>query len=393
MNNTAETLYCFRKFDEVYRPVLYRDPYVAEIAKYKVSEISQIKVFYKIDTLKNEMTSQLDLLVKNIAQNDWANYNFAGLGYYAAGNKDKALLCIKNNIDFKTENEISGALLYRMENTSIDIAGLNHELEDICLKNIIADTDDKETAEIFAVYIHGEYDKIPALLENVSEPWRKSVLLAVKYLTVRNLASSLEYEEALEDILDEAENLREKSGKSYAEIMPILKFYLERGNDNAKIFAGFMRFYGLGTARDVVKAFEFFSSPAKNGNFYAAYMAGLCCVERGYYNAARKYFVMSSKSAEDFSPANVELGRIYSQGLGVSKDYSIAAEYFRRAAECGHKPSQASLGDLCYEGGNNIEQSFYDAYGWKHDPKLSDFRKGTRTHIRSGNNAQDNIKV
>lgn len=193
MNNKAETLYCFRKFDEVYRPVLYRDPYVAEIAKYKVSEISQIEGFYKIDALKNEMMSQLDILMKNIAQNDWANYNFAGLGYYAAGKKDKALLCIKNNIDFKTENEISGALLRRIENSSIDITALNRELEEICLKNIMAGISDKETAEIFAAYLHGEYDKIPALLKNVSEPEKNPVLLAVKYLTIRNLASSLEY--------------------------------------------------------------------------------------------------------------------------------------------------------------------------------------------------------
>ena len=365
LNNKRETLYCLEKFDEVRRPVLRQDIYMAEATKYRISEIVSVPNFYRLPELKTALVNQLDTLVKNIPQSDWQNYNFAGLGYYAAGNLDKARHCIANNIDFGFEHEVSQILLDRMKAGEIDINGLNSELEDVCLSNIIAEVDDKETAWLAACYFRGDYEGVNASLRNIAKPEKNPAVLEVMYLTIRQNTRSIEYHEVFDRLMEKTagwfdEKVNADTEKFYSSIAPVMQFYLERGSDNAKIFAGWRYYYGLGTGRDIKKAYEFFAVP---DNFYAEYIAGPCCQEEGYYKAARKYFSMSAESG-DFAPALYELGEMFSQGKGTPKDYAQASGYFLKAAKQGHELSQARLGDLYYEGGNGLKQSYYNAYVW-----------------------------
>ena len=57
----------------------------------------------------------------------------------------------------------------RIKSYSINISSLSTELEDICLKGIIAGTKDKETAELLACYLREDYPNVTLRLKNIPE--------------------------------------------------------------------------------------------------------------------------------------------------------------------------------------------------------------------------------
>ena len=360
MNDRIESKRCFDRFNEVWRPVLRHDPYKAEISKYAVYELSESLAHDFNENIRNQIIIHIDTLLKNSAQSDWVNYNFAGLGYYASGEKERAERCIANNIDFGFEKEISRALLSRIKSNSIDISSLSNELEDICLKGIIAGTKDKKTAGLLACYLRGDWGNLTLNLKNTPDIENNIIASEILYLTTRNITPSNEYLAVLENLQTRIDEMKGKSSEAYADILPLLEFYLERMSDNAYIFSGLMFYYGLGFNRNTDIAAQFFMS---SRGYYADYMAGLCCLESGLKSEAEKYFLKSAMS-DEFSPALFELGQLYSSGKLRAKDYDAASKLFFRASMLGYKPAQARLGDLYYEGGNNLTQSYYNAYVW-----------------------------
>ena len=359
-NDRKEAEYCFDKFNEVWRPVLRQDPYRAEIEKYAVYELAESLAHDFNDNVRHEIMNHLDVLLRNSAQNDWVNYNFAGLGYYASGEKERAERCIANNIDFNFEKEVSKTLLNRIKADSIDISSLSNELEDICLKGIISKAKYKDTAALLACYLRGDYQSVALRLKNTPDIENNIIASEILYLTTRNITSSNEYLAILNNIQRRIDEMRSRSAEPYTDILPLLKFYLERRSNNAYTFTGRMFYYGLGVNRNADMAALFFAS---SGGYYAEYMAGLCCLEAGLTSEAEKYFLKSVLS-DDFSPALFELGQLYSTGQHGKKDYESASKLFLKAAMRGYKPAQARLGDLYYEGGNGIKQSYYNAYVW-----------------------------
>jgi hypothetical protein len=61
--------------------------------------------------------------------------------------------------------------------------------------------------------------------------------------------------------------------------------------------------------------------------------------------------------------AQVKLGEMYSEGHGVPKNYSLAAQWFRKAADQGNAEAQASLGQL-YVDGHGVPQDPAAAASW-----------------------------
>lgn len=61
--------------------------------------------------------------------------------------------------------------------------------------------------------------------------------------------------------------------------------------------------------------------------------------------------------------AEYNLGEKYYYGKGVPKDYTKAAEWYRKAAEQGNAPAQNNLGDM-YFYGKNIPQDYAKAVHW-----------------------------
>jgi len=57
------------------------------------------------------------------------------------------------------------------------------------------------------------------------------------------------------------------------------------------------------------------------------------------------------------------IGQIYHQGMGIPRDYRLAADWFRKAAEKGHTTAQLNLGEL-YRTGTGVAQDRIQAYKW-----------------------------
>lgn len=70
------------------------------------------------------------------------------------------------------------------------------------------------------------------------------------------------------------------------------------------------------------------------------------------------------KAAEQgHAQAQVNLGTLYSKGLGVRRDYTEAVKWYREAAEQEHAQAQSNLG-VMYSEGQGVEQDYKEAVKW-----------------------------
>jgi TPR repeat protein len=68
--------------------------------------------------------------------------------------------------------------------------------------------------------------------------------------------------------------------------------------------------------------------------------------------------------AEDGDPvAQVDLGLMYNNGQGVTRDYEQAVKWYRLAAEQGNADGQAALGTM-YDNGHGVAQDDKEAVKW-----------------------------
>jgi TPR repeat protein len=68
--------------------------------------------------------------------------------------------------------------------------------------------------------------------------------------------------------------------------------------------------------------------------------------------------------AEKNNPkAQLRLGRLYLEGLGVERNEAEAVRLFRKAAEQGENEARLRLGDM-YANGRGVPQSNFQAYVW-----------------------------
>ena len=102
----------FRKFDDVWRPVLRRDTYKAEALKYRINVLVKPGIN---ERNAGEIMNCLVEMRDNTELEDWANNIYMGMMYFALGHKDKAEECVMCNIDFGYESEVSGRVLAKFE--------------------------------------------------------------------------------------------------------------------------------------------------------------------------------------------------------------------------------------------------------------------------------------
>jgi hypothetical protein len=99
------------------------------------------------------------------------------------------------------------------------------------------------------------------------------------------------------------------------------------------------------------------SSIALGGDF----QDGVDAANRGIYKAA--YEVFSELAEQGDSRAQYNLGFMYLEGLGGSKDSKEAFRWFRRAAEQKQGRAQHSLG-LMYLQGDGVRKDSKEAFKW-----------------------------
>ncbi len=133
--NSQECRKCFDRFNEVWRPVLNYDPYKLEAVKFRIRELAE-KGVPEGETV-NELRGLVETLRDYTAPGDWESNLFAGIVYFALGNKDEAVNCVEyGNIEPGYEREISGVILGQMKQGYIDVANLLGELRGIFTKDI-----------------------------------------------------------------------------------------------------------------------------------------------------------------------------------------------------------------------------------------------------------------
>lgn len=117
----------FERFNEVWRPVLNYDPYKLEAVKYEIRELA------KKGVPSEENAGRIRELVEMIRDyappSDWVSNLFAGIIYFALGEKEEAITCVEyGNVNSGYETEISGVILSQMKRGKIDAASLPEEL-------------------------------------------------------------------------------------------------------------------------------------------------------------------------------------------------------------------------------------------------------------------------
>lgn len=116
---------------------------------------------------------------------------------------------------------------------------------------------------------------------------------------------------------------------------------------------------------DYKKAHELLKPLARDGNAIAQHNVGLMYkngqgVTRNYAEAA-KWFRKAADQGVASSQYNLAI--MYDSGRGVSRDYATAAKWYRKAAEQGDPASQYNLGGM-YQYGEGVPQDLKEAIEW-----------------------------
>ena len=88
---------------------------------------------------------------------------------------------------------------------------------------------------------------------------------------------------------------------------------------------------------------------------------GFAAAKRGDYATALKEWRPLAEQGS--TAAQYNLGQMYRQGEGVSKNYKEAAKWFRKAAEQGRARAQSTLG-VMYARGLGVPQDYAKAVTW-----------------------------
>jgi tetratricopeptide (TPR) repeat protein len=105
------------------------------------------------------------------------------------------------------------------------------------------------------------------------------------------------------------------------------------GNTECERMLGCLYFQGVGVERNLDTAMQYFEKAAAKGHAAAQNGVGRCHYEKGRYEEAFKWHTKSA--AQGYANAEINLGILYEDGLGVTKDISKAIEWYTKAAEKG----------------------------------------------------------
>ena len=192
------------------------------------------------------------------------------------------------------------------------------------------------------------------------------------------------YRQAAEQNDSEAQNTVGdcyKNGKGvpqdYAEAAQWYNKAAEQGNVDAQYNLGLCYAEGTGVEKNYAEAMEWFRKAAEQGNYLA----------RDSFNDCYRKAVDFFKQAEyDRALSQIELALSHAEGAGVVQettdgtviywsghggavndmikhDNSIAAKWYRKAAEQGNVDAQFQLG-VCYANGSGVEKDMNEAAKW-----------------------------
>ena len=115
----------------------------------------------------------------------------------------------------------------------------------------------------------------------------------------------------------------------------------DAGDPEAMTHVGAMYSDGLGVGADTARAVQWFRNAVDGGSVQAMVNLGRIREHQGDYNEARALYLRAANAG---SPAGMNnLGTLYYNGRGFSKDRDEAIRWFRRAAAAGARDAAANL--------------------------------------------------
>jgi TPR repeat protein len=113
---------------------------------------------------------------------------------------------------------------------------------------------------------------------------------------------------------------------------------------------------------DVTRAFDAARAQAARGDVVAQYSLGSLLYYGGDDTAQAIEWIRKA-AAQQFAPAEFQMGQIYDFGFGVTADDRQALAWYRRAAEHGSAAAQRSVGDF-YRKGRLVTADAAEAARW-----------------------------
>ncbi|MBQ6972917.1 MAG: sel1 repeat family protein [Synergistaceae bacterium] len=332
----------FAKFSEVWRPVLRRDPYKLEAAKFRIQEL--VSAGKDLDDIKPELLSLLETVYTNTPKDDWADNLFLGVAYFLLGEKNKGMDCIAVNLDFGYEEKISGMLFAQMEKGSLDSGEAQEVVHRMKLSDLITSMNiaDGESAMALSLYFEGNTEALEALSKTSGNP----IVFHALRLMEQSKGGGQDYGRVLE-FLGRHEALKDKVQGAYTEILPLVRKYSDEGRESARVLLADMLMYGLGVEQDVKTAREMFGALAEGGNVYAQFVmiqGRLAPVEQAPAkpNLTPAQRVIQAAEAGN-AEAQFQLGKMYKYGEGVGQDIQKARYWWEKAAAQGHRLARQAL--------------------------------------------------
>lgn len=348
---------CFDRFNEVWRPVLRKDPYKLEATKYRINTLLNDGVN---DESRKNILALAEIMRDNTLREDWTNNLFAAALYYSLGDKETAVKCAEVNIDFGYEYELSSAMLEQMR-ANVDFPLLPEDtLRALKLSRLTQNmkSHDKEAALILADYFDGRGEYYEALRKN-NHPLSRHAL--------RIILQSENDSSLFADILRFAKISGDIS--CYSSAMNLIKDYADGGNIPASTFLADMYSYGLGVSRDSFMALKYYRIAGFGGDIYSQnmcvnimltsqdytyrpeepvtlspedqYKEGMTLYNAKQYTEALEMFRLSAEGGN--SSSEYMIGRMHEHAQGVSRNVDKAKEYYARASEKGHSGAKKAL--------------------------------------------------
>jgi TPR repeat protein len=153
--------------------------------------------------------------------------------------------------------------------------------------------------------------------------------------------------------------------KSLEEAHAICLIKAKNGDTKAMYEAGVHYRFGMGTAVDMARAFEFILRAADNGNADAMNMLGEMYkdgigIKQDYTTA---FNILSKKTLRSDYRANATLAYMLYKGLGCKQNYAAAYDLFINEAEYGNTSCMYYVG-LCLRNGYGVPQNIKEATKW-----------------------------
>lgn len=156
----------------------------------------------------------------------------------------------------------------------------------------------------------------------------------------------------------------------YDKAIELIKYGLDKENDNCLFLMGRAFHFGNGIELNIKKAKEYYKDAIREcsdkivigkaqGN-----LANILWEEVDSEETKNNVINLYKESIKNGSTISMyNLGYYFDNGYNVKRDYMVAYDYYRMAAEQNHTNAQAELGWM-YEKGNGVSQDYYKSAYW-----------------------------